>query len=308
MSFLTRLSRQRPMMRYGIPLIAILMLVFAISYALPSEPPPPKPPSSPPPTAVYEAQVAGIGITEPKSEVIAIGAHLPGVVTHVPVAVGQRVAAGDTLFTIDARAAEAAVAQARAAVEVARAQAADARNQQALFENVSDPRAISKDELSRRRFSAKTATARVTQAEAALNEATTALSRLTVTSPMDATVLSIDIRPGEYAQAGVLQTPLIRLGDVSTMHVRVEVDEADALRVSADAEATAQLRGNSEITVPLQFVRKEYYMEPRRSLTGDGTERVDTRVQQIIYAFDNSEVGAYVGQQMDIFIDTAAGK
>jgi HlyD family secretion protein len=58
-----------------------------------------------------------------------------------------------------------------------------------------------------------------------------------------------------------------------------------------------RLRGNPEISVPLTFVRFEPYVLAKRSLTGDTTERVDTRVLQAIYEF-----AAFVGQQVDVFI------
>jgi hypothetical protein len=38
-------------------------------------------------------------------------------------------------------------------------------------------------------------------------------------------------------------------------------------------------------------------------LTGDSTERVDTRVLQALYSFDRATLPAYVGQQMDVFIE-----
>jgi HlyD family secretion protein len=42
---------------------------------------------------------------------------------------------------------------------------------------------------------------------------------------------------------------------------------------------------------------------PKRSLTGDNTERVDTRVLQVIYRVENDDVPLFIGQQMDVFID-----
>ena len=42
---------------------------------------------------------------------------------------------------------------------------------------------------------------------------------------------------------------------------------------------------------------------PKRSLTGDATERVDTRVLQVLYAFDRGDLPLYVGQQMDVFVE-----
>jgi hypothetical protein len=42
---------------------------------------------------------------------------------------------------------------------------------------------------------------------------------------------------------------------------------------------------------------------PKKSLTGDSTELVDTRVLQVIYRIDDKNVPVFVGQQMDVFID-----
>ena len=49
----------------------------------------------------------------------------------------------------------------------------------------------------------------------------------------------------------------------------------------------------------------ETYVIPKKSLTGDNTERVDTRVLQVIYSMVN-DGRVYVGQQMDVFIDVGA--
>jgi hypothetical protein len=38
------------------------------------------------------------------------------------------------------------------------------------------------------------------------------------------------------------------------------------------------LRGHPESAYPLDFVRVEPYVIPKKSLTGDNSERVDTRV------------------------------
>ena len=42
-----------------------------------------------------------------------------------------------------------------------------------------------------------------------------------------------------------------------------------------------------------------------KSLTGDNTERVDTRVLQVIYAIDSSVSRVYVGQQLDVYVKGA---
>ena len=44
-------------------------------------------------------------------------------------------------------------------------------------------------------------------------------------------------------------------------------------------------------------------MIAKRSLSGDGMERVDTRVLQVIYAIDAANPPLHVGQQLDVFLD-----
>jgi len=81
------------------------------------------------------------------------------------------------------------------------------------------------------------------------------------------------------------------------------VDENDAWRVRAGAPAVAFLRGNREIKTSLKFVRFEPYVVPKKSLTGDSIERVDTRVLQVIYRIEHRDLPIFAGQQMDVFIE-----
>jgi multidrug efflux pump subunit AcrA (membrane-fusion protein) len=135
----------------------------------------------------------------------------------------------------------------------------------------------------------------------------TDLERLTVRAPVDGQVLQLKVHLGEFAQTGVLSQALILLGRVDPLNVRVDVDENDAWRVKPGATAEAFLRGNGEIKTPLKFVRFEPYVVPKTSLTGDTTERVDTRVLQVVYSFERGELPIYVGQQMDVFINATVG-
>ena len=53
-------------------------------------------------------------------------------------------------------------------------------------------------------------------------------------------------------------------------------------------------------------MRVEPYVVPKKSLTGDNTERVDTRVLQVIYALVSADRRVYVGQQLDVFVNVGA--
>ena len=80
----------------------------------------------------------------------------------------------------------------------------------------------------------------------------------------------------------------------------------EAWRVPPEAKAAAAVRGNANLRTPLTFVRYEPFVVPKKSLTGDSTERVDTRVLQVIYRTDDENVPVFVGQQMDVFIDAGS--
>src|SRR6516162_1145034 len=108
--------------RHGIPLLAIAMVSFAgWSIAAKHDPRVVAPPPIAAPTNPYDDTVAGTGIVEPASEVIALAIERGGVVSWIDVMAGDRVKAGQPLFAIDDRDYRAAVAQEEAAVAAAEA-------------------------------------------------------------------------------------------------------------------------------------------------------------------------------------------
>ncbi|MDE3034579.1 MAG: secretion protein HlyD, partial [Nitrospirota bacterium] len=77
--------------------------------------------------------------------------------------------------------------------------------------------------------------------------------------------------------------------------------------VQAGNPGVAYLKGSTKQAIPLTFARIEPYIVPKKSLTGDNTERVDTRVLQIIYHFARPSFPVYAGQQVDVFIKRDGG-
>ncbi|HVC97717.1 MAG TPA: HlyD family efflux transporter periplasmic adaptor subunit [Pirellulales bacterium] len=148
----------------------------------------------------------------------------------------------------------------------------------------------------------------VEQAQAQLEQAQTTLDLLQVRAPVTGSVLQINVRPGEFVSASPTQS-LIVMGNVKPLHVRVSIDEEDIPRLKLNAPAQGKLRGDlKQREIPMGFVRIEPYVIPKTSLTGINTERVDTRVMQIIYAIDPEhalvrEKKVLVGQLLDVFID-----
>ncbi len=274
-------------------------------------------PAMSPPRAGFENTVAAVGLVEPSSETVSMGSPLPGLVAEVFVTPGQEVGAGDPLFRLDDRMLRSALELRRAEgevvrtrVETAAAMLDDLRDQLARAERLRENTVVSEEEVTRRRFAVRTATHRLeeTRAEAeaalaAVRNAEIELDRMRVTAPMAGTVLQVRIRPGEAVPGGSPAAPLLLLGRISPLHVRVDVDEQDAGRVRPGARATGRVRGSPVGSVPLTFVRVEPLVIPRRSLTGDASERVDTRVLQAIYRVDDAAERLYPGQQMDVFIE-----
>jgi multidrug resistance efflux pump len=145
--------------------------------------------------------------------------------------------------------------------------------------------------------------AAVAQAQANLVRAQTNLELRTIKAPKAGTVLSVKIREGEFIPASILPNPLITMGQIDPLHVRVDIDESEIPRFRPDAVATATLRGSSGKGVQLTYVRTEPLVIPKRNLTGTVAERVDTRVMQVIYSVSPQSIGATVGQQVDVYIE-----
>lgn len=144
----------------------------------------------------------------------------------------------------------------------------------------------------------------VQRSQQLVEQARVEVDRLVVRAPIGGAVLKVDVRPGEYVGTPPGK-PLVVLGDVTTLHVRVDIDEQDLPRFAPGMPGRGFVRGDAQTPLALSFVRVEPYTEPKRSLTGAGNERIDTRVLQVIYAVKSAPRTVYVGQQIDVFLDAA---
>lgn len=264
-------------------------------------------------------RVAGAGVVEPSSEVIDLGTALSGLVTAVLVRPGDYVSRGQPLFRVDDRdvrarllEADAAISEAGAAIVEARAAEAAAARQLALYRGIADPAAVSRSEIIRAEGEAavargrrQLAEARLDAARAARNRASVERSRLTVAAPSSGEILAVDVRPGEFVQAGQQgsnSTPYIQMGETRPLHVRIDIDEDEATRVALGSAAVVSPRGAADRQVRARFVRAEPQVVPKRSLTNSAAERVDVRVLQLIYELPPTDGLFRVGQQVDAFI------
>lgn len=198
-----------------------------------------------------------------------------------------------------------------------------------IVDKLENPKAVSRDEYNQRKYAALLAKyeleeaeeelalllagawirdldiyrARLKEAKANVEVVEQEIERSTVRAPFDGYVLRVNIHEGEFAQASELVTPLMIFGSTGPFHIRVDIDEEDAWRVIKGAPGVAYVRGNSSLHVPLKYVRLEPYLIPKESLTGDTSERVDTRVLQVIYQFEHNDLPIYPGMLMDVFLE-----
>jgi len=352
--------------RFVLPILALAMgglgfyHVNKESQSMPPTAPPETPARSP-----FESSIAASGVVEARTENIAIGAALSGVVLDVFIPsekAGTFVKAGQSLFRVDDRhlkaqlnVAEAQLASAkarllkleqqprpeelppsRARVNAAAANAARLLDLYERTKNLVGTGASSPEEFVSRKLAYETARhervqaqaeydllmagawkpdieivrATITEAQAQIDQIKTEIVRATVMAPVDGVVLQVNVRTGERISDRDAKALMV-LGDINTFHVRVDIDERDIARFQPGTSSKAFPRGETNHEMPLRFARVEPLVVPKKTLTGENTERVDTRVLQVLYEIERFDHPVYVGQQLDVFIatnDATAGR
>lgn len=262
-------------------------------------------------------RIAGTGIVESLSEEVRVSPPVPGLVAAVFVEVGETVALGQTLFRLDDRELRAEQIRKRSQFRLIQARLAATRldvpeKQDTLDrqDRLARSQVTTDEEITRARFArdrahaqVATGVAELAAAEADLSAIEILLDRLQVKAPRAGQVLQRNLRAGEIAEVNLLRPALV-LGSTQRFQVRVDIDEENAARVVPGRAATGRVKGGAEgYNLPLRFVRIEPLLIPKRALSGESTERVDTRVLQVIFEFSPGSARLYPGQQMDVFID-----
>jgi multidrug efflux pump subunit AcrA (membrane-fusion protein) len=305
-----------------------------------------------PASSPFVHNISGIGFVEANSKNINIGSFEPGIVQKVLVKEGDHVEAKSPLFELDTRTAVMQVAiddqEVKAleqSVEAAKATlgyAEDLYNRdKQLKEGVKSRSDIKKVEFDYKKALADLNGQKI-KFEQARNKYTLsliALDKLIIKAPVAGMILKTNLVEGEYI-SNTSQTPIIIMGSLKPLFVRVQIDENDVWRFEKGSKAVGFLRSNSRVSYPLTLVRFEPYALPKSQLSGDSRELVDTRIVELVYKIEanensgdraespakdaskdadkdvskdtNKDVGAsdtmdaiLIGQQMDVFIETS---
>ena len=301
--------------KFLLPTLAILGVLFALFIVYLTTRPTPIPPILfPPPVSPYKASIAGSGIIEASSSNIAMGTPVTQVVTDLYVKTGDLVHAGDPLFKLDTRPLEAQLASASATLVQSQVNLENAKAQFTFYERLKNTSSVSEQAYTAAYFAMKEAEEAIKVATSNVKTIQVNIGLATTCSPIDAYILQVNIRPGMIVIANtqpvtpinpfiIEQPPTVLLGSIHPLMLRIDIDEDDAWRYIPGSQATAFVRGNSRIHFPIKFERIEPYVIPKISFTGDVSERVDTRVLQVLYSFDWADLPVYVGQILDVFIE-----
>jgi len=254
-----------------------------------------------PPSAHFSHKIAGLGIVESHTRIINISSHTAGIISEIYVSEGMYVKKGTPLFKIEDTEIIAQLENAEAKMKVAQIHYEDISHNLNLFESIKDKRAVSYEEMSKKRFAAQKAYAQMVESMTNLKVIQMQANKFIVKSPVDSHVLKINSHVGEFVNGN--DNTAITLGTLDDLNVRVEIDETDIHRIDQDAQAIGILRGQPNVKINLKFLRYDPYVIPKSNLTNNIAEKIDTRVIELVYSFDRSKVTVFPGQRMDVFIE-----
>lgn len=217
---------------------------------------------------------------------------------------------------------------AEAAFKVVQAELFQTQKQYEMLMGLKDSRALSKEQQDNIYFTYQQSQAKEQQAEAELNKikagawpldleiaqvealqakeaierAKAEIERTIIRSPIDGTVLQIKIHEGEFPPIDSSKNPMMIIGNISELYLRVSINQHNIPEFNPKAAAVAFLQRNNQNPLPLEFVRVEPYIITKQNISNDIIDIVDTRSLQILYRIQKGDQPLFVGQQMNAFI------
>jgi HlyD family secretion protein len=191
-------------------------------------------------TGEIVSMVSAPGNVKAETEV-QISAYVMGKITRLPVKEGDRVKAGQVLVQIDPTNYAAQVKQARASLELAKANLAQSELVYKRNKELFDKGLLSQEGYEQVNTDYTLNQARVTQAEASLEQAQDTYTKTTITSPINGTVVQLNVEVGEVVVTGTMNNAgsvIMVVADMSQMEVESQVDESDVkdIRVGQPAD------------------------------------------------------------------------
>jgi multidrug resistance efflux pump len=160
-----------------------------------------------------------------------------------------------------------------------------------------------------RREDVAMAQAQLHAAVARRDKARREVERLTVRAPIAGTILQVKYRVGEYynpaSPTGVSIEPLVVLGDMRAIRVRVDVDERDIARVRLGAPGFVTLSAFPGRRFAGKVVEVAMRMGRKNVRTDDPVERLDVKILEVVLQIDRPD-GLIPGIRVTAYIEAKA--
>lgn len=278
------------------PAPALLLFAALLAMAGTGAKPAPKSPPAPVVTGAVKVQPAprllnAVGTVEP-IESVAVRPQVGGVITRVAFAEGDDVKAGQTLFQIDPRPLQAALAAAQAQLARDEAQAANADAQSDRYAKLAAKDYVTREQADAARTQAEVFRAAVQADRAAVEQAKLNLAYATVSSPVAGRTGSVLVKKGNVVTAN--GGPLVVVNQLSPIRVSfaVPADRLPQVRKHAAGGALAvharpsRDGGGEALAGRLVFVD---------NAVGAGTGTVTLKAE-----FPNADGALWPGQFVDV--------
>ena len=211
-------------------------------------------PDEEPPAEVY--QIAGVerrditvaveaaGIIEPVTTV-EVKSKASGEILSLPVDTGDHVDAGALLANIDPRVLDNSLQQAQANLDVAKARLANSSSQLERIDELYQKKSLSKSDWETAALDYAQANSEVVRGQIQVENATIGLDDTNVVSPITGTVIDRFVEQGQVISSPMGDvgggTLLLRMADLSTVQVRMLVDEIDIGKVRPGSNAAVNV-------------------------------------------------------------------
>ncbi len=175
---------------------------------------------------------------------VQISAYVMGKITRLPVKEGDKVRQGQILVQIDPANYAAQVKQARASLDLSKANLSQSELVFKRNKELFDKGLLSQEGFEQVNTDYQLNQARVIQAEASLEQAQDTYAKTTITSPINGTVVQLNVEVGEVVVTGTMNNAgsvIMTVADLSQMEVEAQVDESDVRDIKLGQEAQVEV-------------------------------------------------------------------
>ena len=207
-----------------------------------------------------ETSVLATGTIE-ADNLVSVGAQVSGQLKSIKVKLGDTVKAGQTVAEIDSLPQQNTLRTRTAALAavLAEKQAKEASLHQAELTYKRQTQMLQGDATARESFESAEASlkvakaeigildAQIQQAKIAVDTAQLDLGYTKITSPIDGVVVAVVTKEGQTVNASQSAPTIIKVADLSRMTIKVEISEADVVRVHAGQRVSFTILGEPEL-------------------------------------------------------------